>query len=216
MPGMEQQEMFMGRAFMILYKFPRSFIHEQSFIRPALISCFRGGWGRVIVAEYLETPAGKFAELLFIPGKFHIHQGRFYSASKVFVSPGEKGFPGNQREVLRPEKAKIVCTSAGNKVDHIAVSRNGEEFLNISLKILTPGFPWPVSVFPPMLAQEYQGRYYIIRYRARGWAQMARITSLSVNPDFFPDLRMARPLLALKIEELKLYAAKPLVLNPKL
>ena len=61
-----------GNGYIFAYYFDEEFIEKDCFLSKEQKKNFKGGFGAVIFANYTNSSAGPYQELLFIPGKFAI------------------------------------------------------------------------------------------------------------------------------------------------
>ena len=65
-------------------------------------------------------------------------------------------------------------------------------------------FPLATWFLPFPLIQFIGKKVFLVKFKASGFGQIASIEEMTVNGKFFPDVTKQKPLLAVKISNLKL------------
>lgn len=188
-----------GDGYMLFYRFSRDFVVNRGFVPPDLSGCFDGFFGAVMLVDYHESPVGPYHELLFIPGKFRTPHGRRYSITRIVVD-SEASTQNGRANWGIPKFTHQFQVEKDGSSEHIKVlDAQGQPGFEIILR--AGGFRFPIStaLFPLHLYQVLEGKTLLTTPKGSGSAQFARVLDLQVNPAFFPDVSLAKPLLALKV-----------------
>ena len=201
-----------GDGYMIFYKFSREFVEKLGFVPPELTGKFDGYLGSVMLVNYQSSPVGPYRELLFIPGKFKLDDknginNRPQSITKIYVNSAKS--TQNGRENWGIPKETVVFRR--NLVDKNFISgdtecielldTDGKPFFSITLRAFGLSFPITTAMMPIHLMQNLNEKTYFTTPSGKGKGQLASIKNISVNPDYFPDLTQANPLLVIKVSD---------------
>jgi hypothetical protein len=183
------------------------------------------GLGAVMLVNYLSSPVGPYGEVLQIPGWSRYlgrprwgarrvgarHVGarrvgaRHYSIARIYVSTAASLENGRRNWGIPKEQARIEFRRIDPHRERISAWSGGEPILEAVLRSGILPIPLSASLFPARLLQVLDGRGYRTRISGWGLARPARLESLSVNPDRFPDPRGSRPALAVCIRPFSIY-----------
>jgi hypothetical protein len=188
-----------GDGYMLFYKFSREFAEQHGFVPPELAGRFDGGFGAVMLVNYQESPVGPYRELLFIPGKFRTPQGRRYSITRIFVDSEASTQHGRANWGI-PKYTRTFQVEQDGNTEHIRVlNEQGQPGFDIRLRAGGLRFPVTTALIPLHLYQIWEGRTFLTTPKGSGSGQLARVPDLYVDPAFFPDVRLAKPFLAIKV-----------------
>lgn len=193
-----------GDGYMIFYRFSKDFVEKHGWAPPGLEGRFAGGFGAVMLVNYRESPVGPYRELLFIPGKFRTPQGRRYSITRILVDSDASTRSGRANWGI-PKFTNAFSTEKTDNTERIRVfDEAGNCGFDISLRAGGLRFPVTTALMPLHLYQEWEGARYLTTPKGSGSGQLARVDELWIDPSFFPDVRQAKPLLALRVENFKM------------
>ena len=74
-----------GRGFILMYKFPESFVRESCFLPEEWKILKWSGQAYVMLVDYHDSPVGPYHELLVMPGKADLGGSARRSISKIYV-----------------------------------------------------------------------------------------------------------------------------------
>jgi hypothetical protein len=193
-----------GDGYMIFYRFSRDFVEKHGRVPPGLEGCFAGGFGAVMLVNYRESPVGPYRELLFIPGKFRTPRGRRYSITRIVVDSDASTRSGRANWGI-PKFTTSFSTEKTKNTERIRVfDASGNCGFDVTLRAGGLHFPVTTALMPLHLYQELEGTRYLTTPKGSGRGQLARVDEIWIDPAFFPDVRQAKPLLALRVENFKM------------
>jgi len=201
-----------GDGYMIFYRFSRQFVEQHCPVPPELVGRFDGFFGSVMLVNYAESPVGPYRELLFMPGKFRTPQGRRYSITHIAVDSEASTLSGQANWGIPKVTQQFRAEQEGN-TEHIQVlAPDGLPYFDIRLRSGGLRFPVSTALIPIRLWQNWQGKTFLTDPKGSGTGQLARVLDVKVNPDLFPDICRARPLLALRVTDFRMHFPESLVL----
>lgn len=189
-----------GYGYILVYRFPRDFVLKNAFMPEEERAGFKGGLGCVMLVNYEESNAGPYKELLFIPGRFKKREGKFYSITKIYVTTEESVENGRANWGIPKEIAEATFTSREGIGEEISFSKEGKNFFKCVLQAKGPKFPVNTRFIPGTLYQKMDNQVFYTRFTGKGWARLASLGEVYCHQDFFPDLSLLKPLLAVKVE----------------
>jgi hypothetical protein len=157
--------------------------------------------------DYAESPAGPYRELLYIPGRFALADGRHaWSVTRIYVSTWESVVNGRRNWGIPKDRADF-SRSCNDGTESLRVSVDGRRVAELELGARGPRLPTRAGLLPASLrrlVQYHSGRRFELAPGARGGVRLARARSLASDPEVFPALAGARVRLALKAERFTL------------
>lgn len=190
-----------GRGYIFLCKFTPSFVAEHGFVPPALAAHFRGGFGAVMLVDYLTSDVGPYRELLFVPGTFQVKQGSFYSITKIYVSTMASVVNGRANWAIPKEQADFDIQAGEHGTEKITITAGGIPFARFTLQ--SGGFKLPVpSLIPARWRTLVQPDGEHMRFTApsgSGQVQLATLRDSWVDPAYFPDFTRGGLIRALRV-----------------
>lgn len=199
----------LGDGYMLFYKFSRDFVAQQGFVPTELAGRFDGFFGAVMLVNYRESPVGPYHELLFIPGKFRTPLGRRYSITRIVVDSEASTVNGRANWGI-PKFTNTFEVKKDGTTERIRVlDDQGKPGFEIALRAGGLHFPVTTALVPLRLYQVWEGKTYDTTPKGSGKGQLARVLDLHVNPAFFPDVSLVKPLLALKVSGFRMWFPKP-------
>ncbi|BCJ93939.1 hypothetical protein acsn021_15080 [Anaerocolumna cellulosilytica] len=189
-----------GKGYIFLYKFDKDFIKKNANVPAYLENKFAGGLGSVMLVDYASSNAGPYGELLFIPGKFN-HQGKkLNTISKIYVSTMKSVVNGKKNWGIKKEQADFKFKAIHKNKERIRISVAGTTAADITLSSFGPSFPITTRFLPFPLVQEQNGKYYYTRFFGNGKGRLAKIDTIKINGDLFPDISGIKPIAVIKAE----------------
>jgi hypothetical protein len=195
-----------GEGIILIYRFKKSWVEENGHLPEPLKGKFHGGFGYVMLVNYKESPVGPYKELLFIPGKFQ--KNRLQSITRIYVDSESSTQNGRKNWGIPKETLPFTWESKKGS-DLIAIKSGTKEVF--SAEISYSGFPFPVStaLLPLRLGQTLDKMNFLTKPSGSGWGKLAKIKKLNLVPEFFPDIRLVKPLLAIKVNPFTIHFPKP-------
>lgn len=190
-----------GEAIVLLYKFKKNWVENQGMLPKNLKGKFRGGLGLVILVNYTDSPVGSFQELVFMPGRFR--KNKMQVITKLITDSEPNAINGQNNWGLPKEIHPILWQKAKSR-DQVGVYH--QERRLFSIEIEHGGIPIPVSTifFPIHLCQTWNKLKFFSKPLCTGWGKLAKVKNLEIDPEYFPDIRNKKPLLALKVNPFNL------------
>ena len=192
----------MGSGYIIMLKLSRDFVENNCFVPESLKASFIGGNGTVMYVDYCYSDAGAYQELLFIPGRFDLSAGRYFSITKIFVSTLDSVISGRNNWGIPKEIASFTCEKKNPSTQCIRVFKDGTAAAELTFRSYPLCVPVTTGLVPRSwrtLAHVYQDGTYLTTPMARGSIAPARLVDFSVNESFFPDFTRGRIIAAFKI-----------------
>ncbi len=159
--------------------------------------------GALALVSYRASPVGPYGELVIVPGWLRYRGKRHYTVARIYVTTSVSAVNGRRNWGLPKQLAEIRFEPAGPRIHRVTVRVNEEPALDLRLKGRGPAFPLGSRIVPARLVQHLNGRIYSTVVSGSGRLRWARIESLEVNTEIFPELSRLRPLLALQIERFR-------------
>lgn len=188
-----------GKGYILLFKFTRDFVQENSFLAEDWMTWYQGGFGSVMLVDYQQSEAGPYKELLFIPGRFSFWGHEHYTISKIYVSTDSSVKNGRDNWAIPKELADFDWQSSATG-ERVVVTLQDEQIIDIRLRPGGPKFPVNTRFLGLSLGQEADDRVLVTRPYGSGWGQIARINNVSVNKDHFPDISGIKPLTVFRVD----------------
>lgn len=157
-----------------------------------------------MLVDYRESPVGAYRELLFIPGKFRTPHGKHYCITRIIVDSEASTRSGRANWGI-PKFTGTFSTEKTGDTECIRVF-DGSGNCGFDIRLRAGGLRFPVStaLMPLHLYQEMEGVRYLTTPKGSGSGRLARVEHADVDPSFFPDIRQAKPLLAVRVENFKM------------
>jgi hypothetical protein len=195
-----------GEGIIMVFRFKKDWVEENGFLGEYQKGNFKGGLGFVMLVNYSESPVGPYKELLFIPGKFQTKN--LQSITRIFVDSDLSTENGRFNWGIPKETVPIIWRKEG-KTETIGVGSEEEPVL--FFKISSGGIPFPATtkIIPINLYQELEGKEFHTHPKGSGWAKLAKIESLKVNKDHFPDIGKVKPLFCFKVNPFTMHFPLP-------
>lgn len=201
-----------GNGYIFAYYFDEEFIEKDCFLTKDQKKNFEGGFGAVIYANYTDSSAGPYQELLFIPGKFAIDGDESYIVSKAYCSSPTAM---EQQVFCKKELADFKVIKVDDKTETIVITRDGKPIFRIEVQ--SWGFNIPMNsdmVKFPLVSIE-DGNVVTWNYNGNGNAKFAKIEAIGVRPAKFPDVALFSPLVGIHFDKFNIEYTKEVNLNKK-
>ena len=195
-----------GERIGFLFHFKKDWVAQAANLPAYLQGKFKGGFGYVMLVDYQESPVGPYRELLFIPGKFG--EEKLQSITTIFVDSEASTANGRANWAI-PKQTADFHWQKEKGLDRVEVSLNGKLVFQTSIRSGGMSFPMSTALLPIRLRQELGNQVFFTQPEGKGWGKLARIQELKLDPQFFPDIRGIKPLLALKVSPFTLTFPKP-------
>lgn len=197
-----------GRGYILLYKFNQEFVQNKSFLPPFLNYSFKGGFGAIMILDYLDSDVGPYQELLFIPGKFNHKSKKYYSITKIFVSSMESVVNGRNNWGIPKQLADFKYNK---DFTEISVDIEGINVLNFRADFHFLKIPVSTKLFSLPLLQRLNKKDYYTRFKGKGFAKFAKIKTIESNPELFPDINNKKRIASFKIENFNIQFPKAII-----
>ena len=185
-----------GEGIILVYKFSKAWVAAHAFLDDYQKGNFKGGLGYVMLVNYHESPVGPYRELLIIPGKFKTFNRQ--SISRIFVDSASSTENGRYNWGIPKETVPMLWQSENN-VDTIGVGPEDDPIFFCRIKTKGISFPATTGLMPIRLQQVLGGKTFLTDPKGSGWAKLATVEKLNINPERFPDFSGFRPLLCFKV-----------------
>ncbi|MGD9386888.1 MAG: acetoacetate decarboxylase family protein [Gammaproteobacteria bacterium] len=196
-----------GDGWILLLELPAAARRDPSHLPPELRERPLGGPAIVMFVDYAESPAGPYRELLYIPGRFTLPDGRHaWSVTRIYVSTWESVVNGRRNWGIPKDRADFDREAAGG-TEELRVSIDGRSVAALEMSARGPRLPTRAGLLPVSLrrlVQYHAGRRFELAPGARGGVRLARVARLDSDPKLFPALAGAKVRLALKAERFTL------------
>lgn len=196
-----------GDGWILLLDMPEADRRDPRHLPPELSDQRPGGPAVIMFVDYAASPAGPYRELLYMPGRFALADGRHaWSVTRIYVSTWESVVNGRRNWGIPKDRADFTRESAGG-IEHLGVSVDGRTVAELELGARGPRLPMRAGLLPASLrrlVQYHAGRRFELAPGARGSMRLARAARLDSDPELFPALARARVRLALRAEDFTL------------
>lgn len=193
-----------GNAYVMVYKFPKEFIHENSFMEEYQRKRFLGYLGTVILVDYHTSNVGKYYELLFIPGMFTFDWEKVFSISKIYVSSEDSIFNGNRNWGIPKEKADFEWIRNDLGRDEVTVKLDGNPIFEIQFNKSYLNFPIKSNFYSFKLAQKSVEDLMITRFNFKGTAKLSKINKVKVDKKYFPETSSLSALFTFQLNDFQM------------
>ena len=195
-----------GEGIILIFKFNKDWVENHAHLPKHLVGKFRGGLGYVMLVDYHESPVGPYRELLIIPGKFR--KTKMQAITKIYVDSEASTLNGRKNWGIPKETLPFVWTKEQGR-DIIGIKFGEKEVFSVEITHGGLSFPVSTSLLPIRLCQTLDKVKYYTKPFGSGWGKLAKIKSLAINPDFFPDFSGIKPLMAVKVNPFEIHFPEP-------
>ena len=195
-----------GEGIILIYRFKKSFIEEKGHLPEQLKGKFQGGFGYVMLVNYKESPVGPYRELLFIPGKFQ--KNGLQSITRIYVD-SEASTQNGRNNWGIPKETLPFTWKSEKGADLITLTNRTKEIFSAEITHSGLSFPVSTALLPLRLGQALDKVNFLTKPSGFGWGKLAKIKQLDLDPEFFPDIRSVKPLLAIKVNPFTIQFPNP-------
>jgi hypothetical protein len=189
-----------GNGYIILYKLPREFLIEKSFIPSSLQNKFYGSLSALIIVDYKESNVGSYKEILFIPGLFNFNKTKLFSISKIYVDSESSILNGIENWAIPKEYANFDIKNLNDKSQSISISNKNDVFFKANIKSNIFKIPFNSKIINLSLLQNKNNENFITDFSAKGLISKSQIDIDFINEKFLPDLKNFKPLISFKVD----------------
>lgn len=190
-----------GEGYILVYRFSKRYLQYRNILTEEELEHFRGGFGAVMVVDYKSSPVGPYKEILFIPGRFREKAGKGYRVTRISVSTLLSVVNGRENWGLPKNHANFQFINERKGKETVSVTAKGINYFRATFKPFGPFLPVSGALLSPSLLQDYFGRVFLTKIRARAEVRAAKLSSLHIDPKLFPPIRDKKPLLVLKVTD---------------
>jgi hypothetical protein len=187
-----------GRGFILMYRFPESFIQESCFLPDEWKDAKWSGLGYVIIADYENSPVGPYHELLIIPGKAPIGGTKLGTISKIYVDSVDSMVNGMTNWGIPKEYANFEWTHENRK--HTIKIGGYKPWLELVLEHGSIRIPIDTRLIPINLFQEFDSTRFRVSPTGRGTGRFSLIKEINIDPNFFPGIDDLEPMVAFYVD----------------
>lgn len=191
-----------GRGFILMYRFPETFIRESCFLPEEWKESKWSGVGFIMLVDYQDSPVGPYHELLIIPGKSLLGGSKLGTISKIYVDSADSMVNGRSNWGIPKELTDFRWTQEGRQ--HTIQVGSINPWMEIVLEPGSVPFPVNTSFLPIHLYQELDEKIFRISPHGKGTGHFTLIKEIQVNPIFFPDIDLVEPLVAIYVDPFRL------------
>ena len=195
-----------GEGIILIFKFNKEWVEEQGHLPKALKGKFRGGLGYVMLVDYQESPVGPYRELLIIPGKFR--KSKMQAITRIYVDSEASTLNGRKNWGIPKETLPFTWEKENGK-DLIGIKSGSKTVFSAEISHGGLSFPVSTTFLPLRLCQTLNKVKFITKPYGSGWGKLAKIQKLDLDPDFFPDIRGIKPLMAVKVKPFSIHFPEP-------
>ncbi|PSL02017.1 hypothetical protein [Cecembia rubra] len=197
-----------GEGIIMVFNFKKDWVENNAFLNADQKGKFLGGLGYVMLVNYHQSPVGPYKELLIIPGKFSPHNRQ--SITKIFVDSDSSTQNGRFNWGIPKETVPMIWRSEKNW-DTIGIGQEDDPILFCKIKTYGIPFPATTKLVPIKLYQELSGQIFLTNPQGSGWGKLAKVESLRVNKDFFPNISEQKPLFCFKVNSFHMHFPESII-----
>jgi hypothetical protein len=143
---------------------------------------------------------------LIIPGKFR--KSKKQAITKIYVDSEASTQNGRANWGIPKETLQFSWKKEGER-DIIELKSGDQTVFSTEISHGGLSFPVTTTVLPISLCQTWNKVKYYTKPHGFGWGKLAKVDKLDLNPEFFPDIRGIKPLLAVKVNPFKIRFPEP-------
>jgi hypothetical protein len=136
---------------------------------------------------------------------------KMFSISKIYVSSRDSVYNGIENWGIPKEYADFDWQTNADGTEDISVNIEGKEFFKTTIKKGFISFPLTTAILPLNVVQKLRKDLIVTNPTAKGKATLAKIKSIKVDKNFFPDLSKASSLITMKVKDFEMTFNVPLV-----
>lgn len=191
-----------GRGFILMYRFPESFIRESCFLPENWKELKWSGLGYVMLVDYQDSPVGPYRELLIIPGKARFGGSKLGTISKIYVDSETSLENGRKNWGIPKELTDFNWSQEGRQ--HLIQVNSASPWFEILLESGSIPFPVDTRLLPIHLYQELDGQSYRVSPYGKGTGHFTLVKGINVDPQFFPGLDALEPIVAIYVDPFRM------------
>jgi len=164
---------------------------------------FAGGAGALMLVNYTASPVGPYRELLHVSGFFRSSAGVRPSVTRILVDSEASLRAGRDLWGFPKELADFEWEETDTE-GFVRVRHAGRLLGEFAWRAHGPTVPVRSNWVPRALrtlAQPWDGKTVVTAPAALARVRAARLSFALVNPDLFPDVKRARPLVAARVTQ---------------
>lgn len=189
-----------GYGYIFIYRLKKDFVNQSGNVPSFLKGKYTGGFASLMIANYQKSNAGPYGELLFIPGKFNFNGKKLNTISKIYVSTSESVVNGRKNWAIPKERADFSFEEISKNTEKIIISLENKTIAEFFIKHNRFKFPVTTKLLPFPLVQQYENRYFFTNFFGKGKGQLAKIKTIKINSELFPDLSKCKPIVGIKVK----------------
>lgn len=189
-----------GKGYIFIYKFKKMYSDENFFVPDFLKGKYCGGFGSVMLVDYVESTAGPYQEFLFIPGKFKFEEKKLDTITKIYVSTLTSVENGRKNWGIPKELANFEFEQIDKKNEKITIFVNDEKAAEFVIKSHSLKFPVNTKMLPFPLIQQYENKKFFTNFFGKGKGRLSKVKEIFINKKYFPDISKCKPIAVIKVE----------------
>ncbi len=204
-----------GKGYMFLYNFPKSWASKANFMPVEQSGEFKGGLGTLMLVDYETSNVGPYRELLLIPGKFSWLNFRNYAISRIWVSSQSSVVSGRKNWGIPKNFADFhITTKQPRHESWDVLSPEGHSFFKADLSFGRLPLPIHTALLPFPLLQTWKGQHFQTKFSGFGLGHLAKLESLQIDDELFPDITAKKPLIGLRVDPFHIRFPLPQMIHP--
>ena len=194
-----------GSGYVLALRMPRDLLDNPSFIPDSLQGSRKGNLAYVMFVDYIESDAGPYHELLYIPGTFRFNQSRNLSITRIYVSTWDSVVNGRNNWGI-PKNRCNFAVDYGKEQDNIRLTTD-EGTLIAELALRTRRcfrIPTTTALVPAKLrtlGQHFGGQQFLYAPSSSGHIKPAQLLDARCNPEFFPDFSQGKVVACMRVTD---------------
>lgn len=210
-----------GRGYLMFFRFSVDQQKRRSFLSRSQQARLEGGLSTVLLLDHQDSSVGSHQELLYIPGKLPCAGEQLSTFSKAYSSSQEAidgarlhwgitkeaacfDFDADPTEFIHDDHSMVVA----EKTTHfISVKKGSSNVLATGLRAYGPSFGLSSRFLPKSLlrmGQSLNNQSFVFQPELQARARLVHVDSLFINPTLFPDVRLARLVGCLQLNNLNM------------
>jgi hypothetical protein len=202
-----------GSGWVFLFTFEPWFLRSGGFVPAALGEGFEGQLGVLLLAEYRQSPAGPFRELLFLAGRNRRWRNHRFSISRAYVSSAASAAHGRESWGIPMQTAGFEVIQGKDGAERVIVLQDGLAQVDLTVAPAKGfGLPAVSLVTPPSwrtIVQFQSGKCYETRVSGGGLLRPAKLIDFRTMPAAFPDVSKGELVAGFKVAGLRLSMPRP-------
>jgi hypothetical protein len=193
-------------AYVVMLRLPPHFTDKDGFVPAPLQgrSTSTGSrTGVLMFVDYATSEVGPYQELLFIPGRFRVGKGSFWSITRIYVSSWASVVNGQANWGIPKDRADFEVLREGER-DRVRLRHGREVFADLTFAPRGLRLPASSVLMPEALrtlVQVHEGRVYHYAPSATCKVELARLVEARVDPERFPDVAQCKVLFAARLSD---------------